>query len=178
MTRPRLAQNLAAVPGLFAQFVEIAQQLPKLGVLRTSNNPAGDYAEWLAEWVLGGTRQNSSARGFDIEGKDKKRYEVKAIRRNAKGRAVQFSALRGLDERTFDSFIGVVFARNFSVEHALKVPWATVNHLAGPPIKRTGSRTLLYNQKLWTGAGVEDITKKFQAKIARLNSGTGFGGRA
>jgi hypothetical protein len=56
---------------------QVLMELKGRGVVKTVNNPIGDYAEWLVSKSLDCTLQKNSNSGFDALDKDKKRYRSK-----------------------------------------------------------------------------------------------------
>ena len=46
-------------------YAEILNSLYSAGIVRTYNNPVGDYAEWIVSMKLGLELQKNSAAGFD-----------------------------------------------------------------------------------------------------------------
>lgn len=64
-------------PDLLRRYAAILAELRARGVVRTSNAPLGDYAEWLALRVYGGTLAPNSAKSYDIATAGR-RIQVKA----------------------------------------------------------------------------------------------------
>ena len=52
---------------LLVQYEGILAQLRDLGVVRTNDAPAGQFAEWLAMSVIGGTLAPNSQKGYDLD---------------------------------------------------------------------------------------------------------------
>lgn len=100
----------------------VIEELKSRGVVRTKNNPVGDYAEWLVANALGLELQSNSAAGYDATGKDGVRYQIKARRVTSDNRSRQLSAIRKLDEADFDRLIGVIFNADFEVTDAYEIP--------------------------------------------------------
>ena len=50
------------------------------GVVRTKNNPVGDYAEWLVTTTFGLALAGKSSAGFDATDDDGTTYQIKARR--------------------------------------------------------------------------------------------------
>lgn len=59
---------------------EILTQLRSRGVIRTKNNPVGDYAEWLVSNALGMTLLSNSSAGADAIDADGLKVQIKARR--------------------------------------------------------------------------------------------------
>lgn len=149
------------VPDLLRLYSELMLELEKREVVRTANNPAGGYAERLVADALGLDLVPNSQR-YDAKGPDDKRYEIKSVRKNSKGRAPQFSAFRNLDARHFDYFVGVAFERDFRVERAVVIPFDAVVTLLGSLREHTNGYTLHNDARLWNAPAAIDITDRLR----------------
>lgn len=74
-SRPLAAHS---TPALLSQYAEILAELRARGVVRTSNAPLGDYAEYVALRAYGGTLAPNSAKSYDLLTIDERRVQVKA----------------------------------------------------------------------------------------------------
>lgn len=73
----RLACN-QSVQGLLAGYARTLAELRRLGVVRSANAPAGDYAEWLVAEALGGKLAESpSEKSWDVKLPNDERVQVK-----------------------------------------------------------------------------------------------------
>jgi hypothetical protein len=105
-------------------------ELRTRNVVRTGNNPTGDYVEWLVAARLGLTLEANSAIGFDACGPDGTRYQIKGRRlASAKGPA-QLGVIRNLQAFHFDFLIAVVMNDDWSVRYAAKIPHAALASMA------------------------------------------------
>jgi hypothetical protein len=152
----------ASASELFALFDSVLCELRQRGLVRSSNNPAADYAEWLACKALGLSLQPKSTRGFDATCPNGVRYEVKSRRRTPQNQSVQLGHIRGLTERQFDFLIGVIFKPDFSVDYAAKIPYDIVQAKATFS-EHANASILQFKQELLTLRGVVDLTKEFVA---------------
>jgi hypothetical protein len=67
------------VDELFGDYARILSELRTMGVIRSANAPAGDYAEWLFQRALGGEIVDShSVRSYNLTLPDGDRVQVKA----------------------------------------------------------------------------------------------------
>lgn len=73
--RPLAASSTAE---LLAEYAQILSELRARGVVRTGNAPLGDYAEFIALEVYGGTLAGNSAKSYDITASDGRHIQVKA----------------------------------------------------------------------------------------------------
>jgi hypothetical protein len=137
------------------------EQLRQRGVVRSSNNPAADYAEWLCARALRLTLNVGSTAGYDGVDPAGRRVEVKGRRMTPHNRSRQLSAIRGMEHRHFDALAGVLFNADFSVMRAALIPYERVKE-HGTPDEHTNSWRFLLTDAVWTLPGVEDITAKLQ----------------
>ena len=110
-------------------FSSILDELKQRGVVRTRNNPTGDYAEWLVATKFKLKLEPNSNAGYDAassRGK-KVRFQIKG-RRAKKSR--QLSVIRNLEAKKFDYLIAVFFDDDFAVREAYKIPYKIVKKYA------------------------------------------------
>lgn len=110
-------------------FSGILNELKQRGVVRTRNNPTGDYAEWLVATKFKLKLELNSNAGYDAassRGK-KVRFQIKG-RRAKKSR--QLSVIRNLDAKKFDYLMAVLFDDDFTVREAYKMPYKIVKKYA------------------------------------------------
>ena len=133
----------------------VIDELRRRGVVKTKNNPIGDYTEWLVCNRLGLKVQRNSQSAFDAIDQQGIRYQIKG--RCSSATSVQFSSIRNLEQHGFDFVIAVIYDEDFSICLAIKV-----SHEAVPQLARYQAHTNGYNLILTRGAverdGVEDIT--------------------
>lgn len=111
-----------SVQALLNDFGRILDELRERGVIRSHNNPVGDYAEWLVSQALGLTLQNNSKSGFDAVDAEGVRYQIKGRRLHSRNKSRQLGVIRNLQAKDFDFVVGVLFAEDFSVLEAYKIP--------------------------------------------------------
>jgi len=100
----------------------VIEELKHRGVVRTKNNPVGDYAEWLVSQSLGLTLENNSAAGYDATDPEGVKYQIKARRVTLDNKSRQLSAIRKLEAADFDQLVGVLFDADFNVMAAYQMP--------------------------------------------------------
>lgn len=101
---------------------KILDELGSRGVVRTRNNPIGDYAEWLVSSKLNLQLQRNSKAGYDAVSKNGIRYQIKSRRVTAKKKPTQLSAIRKINEDDFDVLIALIFNAEYEVITALEIP--------------------------------------------------------
>src|SRR5687767_14682430 len=91
--------NLRRLPTahLLALYGDVLKELRERKIVRSSNNPAADYAEMLAAKVFKLTLNTNSTAGCDGCDPAGKRYEVKCRRRTRARASTQLSPFRNLD---------------------------------------------------------------------------------
>jgi hypothetical protein len=111
---------------LLQMFAAVIDELKTRGLVRTLNNPVADYTEWLVSSKLQLSLHGSSQSGCDAADCDGSRYQIKGRRVLPGTKSVQLSALRNLKNKPFDFLVAVIYERDFSVRHALKIPYDVV----------------------------------------------------
>lgn len=134
---------------------EIIAELRCRGVVKTKNNPIGDYTEWLVCNRLGLEMQGNSQSAFDAIDQQGNRYQIKG--RCSSANSVQFSSIRNLKQNGFDFVIAVIFDEEFAIRLAVKI-----SHEAVPKFARfqahTNGHNLILTREAVERDGVEDIT--------------------
>lgn len=108
----------------------VIDELRERGVVRTKNNPLGDYTEWLVSKALGLELATNSAAGYDATDADGIRYQIKGRRITPENQSRQLSAIRNLAEKDFDFLAAVVFDEHYSIIDAVIVPHVLVGEYA------------------------------------------------
>ncbi len=152
----------AELTDLFALYAAVLEELRRRQVIRSTNNPAADYAEFLVVKALGLHLAPKSTTGYDATDPNGKRYEIKGRRLTAHNKSRQLSAIRGLPEHHFAYLAGVLFAEDFSVLRACLVPVDMVEKEATYR-KHIDGWILHLRDALWDRPGVQDITERVKA---------------
>lgn len=108
----------------------IIEELKRRSVVRTKNNPVGDYTEWLVAQGLGLELANNSAAGFDGIGSDGSKVQIKGRRITSNNKSRQLSAIRNLESKDFDQLAVVIFDENYKVIDAVIMPHEVVGDYA------------------------------------------------
>jgi len=94
-------------------------QLRDAGVLRSSNNPVADYAEFIVAEKFKLELASNSNKSFDaINPKTKLRYQIKSRRITRFSNSRQLGVIRSLN---FDFLVAVIFKENFEVLGAYSI---------------------------------------------------------
>lgn len=108
-------------------------ELKQRGVIRTNNNPVGDYAEWLVSQKLNLNLEKNSKKSYDAEDESTgETYQIKARWEcgGVSGQSRQLSMLRNLEKNDFDNLVVVIFNNDFIVKEAYLIPCETVKRYA------------------------------------------------
>jgi hypothetical protein len=146
---------------LLARHSAVLAELRRRNVLRSKNNPTGDYAEWLVSTRLQLTLENNSAPGFDARDALGVRYQIKARRVTPENPSTQLSVLRNLLGNDFDMLVAVLFDTEWMVIRAAMVPHSAVVSIASFRPHVNGHVVRL-NQALLELPGVRDVTHLFR----------------
>lgn len=145
---------------LLRLYASILDELRQRGVVRSTNNPVADYAEWLTARALGLRLAGNSSAGYDAVGSDGILYQVKSRRLTKENASRQLSAIRGLstpDADPFQFLVGVLFASDFSIGRAALIPVSVIRAKAKWMPHVNGWRFML-TDAIWGLDGVSDIS--------------------
>jgi hypothetical protein len=153
---------------LLRLFAGVMEALRDRGAVKTGNNPVADYAELLVCRAFGLEGQVNSNQGFDArDSTTGDRYEVKARRVTVHNKPTRLSPLRDFDKHHFDYLVVVTFTPDFSVERAVRLPWASVEAVSSHNAHLNG-RVVFLRDALWCAEGVEDVTERLRVAEAAV----------
>jgi len=107
-------------------YSDALEELRRREVLRSANNPSGDYGELLFSRAFGWQLQNNSSSGYDAINGNGVRYQIKCRRITPRNSPCQLSFIRNLSANPFDILAGVQLDQKFKVLRAALVPVAVV----------------------------------------------------
>ena len=119
-----------SVKKLLRLHASVINELIRRKIVRTRNNPVGDYTEWLVSKTLGLELIKSSASGYDATNKVGTRFQIKGRQVMTHKAPRQLSAIRELDAKNFDYLIAVIFDSEFNVIEAVRVPHKIIGKYA------------------------------------------------
>lgn len=108
----------------------VIDELKDRKVVRTKNNPLGDYTEWLVANALKLELQTNSKAGYDGIDKNNVRVQIKGRRITPDNKSRQLSAIRKYDKKDFDELAAVIYDENFDVIDAVLIPHEVVGEYA------------------------------------------------
>lgn len=132
----------------------VIDELMRRKVVRTRNNPIGDYTEWLVCNSLQLEIQNSSKASFDGIDSSGTRYQIKG--RRSKSKNVQFSAIRNFHQNGFDFLIAVAFNEEYSIRFALKLTHSAVERYSKYR-PHVNAHILMLDEAAINSEGIENI---------------------
>lgn len=148
---------------LLESHTAIVDELQRREVIRSANNPAGDYAEYLFCRAFNWEQAANSVKSYDaIETSTGSRYQIKSRRLTKKNASRQLSAMRGLDNDCFDFLAGVLFRHDFGVIRAAIIPHENVLRAAKYG-EHTNSWRYFLRDAVWEEDGVIDVTDNIRA---------------
>ena len=149
--------NQMAVADLLRLFSRVLDELRSRGVVRSTNNPVADYAEYLVIKALDLRAAPKSTKGYDAVDAEERKYEVKARRLTENNKSRMLSAIRDLEDRHFDFLAGVLFNEDFSFNKACLIPFGVVKTEAVYR-KHVNAHILMLRDPIWEREGVVDIS--------------------
>ena len=108
----------------------VVNELQHRGVVRTKNNPLGDYTEWLVANSLQLELEANSKAGYDGTDKNGARYQIKGRRVTAKNKSRQLGVIRNYESKDFDILIAVIYNEDFNVIEAVSIPHEVISSYA------------------------------------------------
>ena len=136
----------------------ILKELKDREVIRSKNNPLGDYTEWLVSNKLNLDLARKSSAGHDATDKNGVKYEIKSRRITIENKSRQLSVFRELKLKKFDFLIAVVFDSNFNIDEAYKIPHDVVFEYANLR-KYLNGHLLHLKGKILKDIRVKDVKK-------------------
>lgn len=108
---------------LLSLYSLLIEELRKRGLVRSSNNPVADYAEYIAARKFGLKLETGSTKGFDAKDKKGLRYQIKSRRPTEHNKSLQLGVIRNLKNKPFDFLIAIIFNKDFSASEIYKIPF-------------------------------------------------------
>jgi hypothetical protein len=140
----------------------VAEELRARGITRSSNNPTGDFAEFLFCRAFGWVQADNSKANIDAIGSGGLRYQIKGRRATRYNRPRQLGSIRDFKGRHFDFLAGVIFSETYEVVKAAIIPYAVVEQRA-TFVAHTNSHKFILHDDVWSVAGVKDVTAELRA---------------
>lgn len=139
----------------------VLNELRYRNVIRSNNNPTGDYAEWLVSTGLGLTLETNSAKGFDATDSQGLRYQIKSRRVTSENKSTQLGVIRNLDSKDFDFLVAVIFNADWQVRYAARIPHQVIPLLATYRPHVNG-HTMHLRPTVFGNPNVEDVSHELR----------------
>lgn len=153
-----------SVSELLALHAEILRELRHRKLIRGTNNPVADIAEYLVAKALNLDLEPKSTTGYDAIDQQKNRFEIKGRRVTRENKSRQLGFIRGLDQGHFTHLAGVLFTEDYEILRACVVPIAVVKEEAKYNKHVNGWRLVLRDE-IWNRPEVRDITTELKTTL-------------
>lgn len=151
-----------SISDLLGTYGRVLKELHERGVIRSTNAPTGDYAEWLVQRALGGELQPNSNKSADLIVRRKKiQIKARVLSDPEKSGERQLSPFRSWD---FDDAVIVLFDRRYAVRRAARIKVGELIAAAREDKWVSGHRVIARDALLDRG---RDITEKLRDTAAR-----------
>jgi hypothetical protein len=140
----------------------IVDELKRREVVRTKNNPIGDYTEWLVAKALNLQLARNSSVGYDGKDVNGIKYQIKGRRLTLGNKSRQLSAIRNLAGKDFDVLVGLIFDETYQILIAVQIPHAVVEEYAEYR-EHVNGHILHLRGKILEDERVRDIRNLFDA---------------
>ncbi len=121
-SNPQYQKAEKRVHALFKKYNDVLDELRELKVIRSTNNPAGDYGEYLVQHKLGLKQAPKSSKGYDLTDSQGKKYQVRTRRITRHSKSRQLGGFRDLDEKLFDYCLSIILAEDFKLDEMWQIP--------------------------------------------------------
>ena len=149
------------VSGLLELHGDLLAELRRREIVRSANNPAGDYAELLFKTAFGWRLNDNSSADADAVDAGGVRYQIKCRRLLTPKGSRQLGHIPRLPDRPFDMLAAVLLNDKFRVTRAAIVPYEVVKQHAAYVESVRGWRFML-RDSVWDIADVKDVTLELQ----------------
>jgi hypothetical protein len=146
------------IPKLLALHSAVLDELRTRNVVRSNNNPTGDYAEWLVSTRLGLELVPNSSRGYDAKDRRDRRYQIKGRRAAATMKAPLLGTIRNYAAGDFDFLVAVIFEQNWDVRCAAKIAHADLEEFLDFR-EHVNGHNMRLAPSVFTDRRVKNITK-------------------
>ena len=150
-----------SIKALLQTQANIILELKEREVVRTKNNPIGDFTEWLVAQAYGLELANNSKTGYDAIDAAGSKIQIKGRRVTADNPSRQLSAIRKYEEKDFDELIAVIFDEDFEIDLAVRMPHAVIGDYSRFS-KHSNAHILLLKGDILKDARVQHITHHLQ----------------
>ena len=155
--------DLTSIPvsGLLDLHVGLLSELRRRQVVRSANNPTGDYGELLFARAFGWILNSNSSANADATDADGLRYQIKCRRLATPKGSRQLGFIRRMPERPFDRLAAVLLDSRFRVMRAAIIPFEVVEPRAAY-VDSVKAWKFILRDSVWGLPGVTDATAELR----------------
>jgi len=135
---------------------DATNELRRREIIRTQNNPLGDYTEWLVAKNLNLDLATNSKAGYDAIDTNGLKIQIKSRRNTTKKKSIELSAIRNLQEKDFDELIAIIYDEHFNINEAVSISHAVVAEYAKYR-KHVNAHILFINERVLSDPRVKCI---------------------
>ncbi|MFC4348869.1 hypothetical protein ACFO5Q_13530 [Kordiimonas lipolytica] len=154
---PHIDLSQLPASNLLTLHAQITEELRRREILRSSNNPVGDLAEFLFVNAFGWSQAPNSQKAIDAFDAKDRTFQIKGRRPTRHNKSRQLSFIRELDKKHFDCLAGVIFREDYSVFRAALIPYDVVIAHSRYSSHANGWLFQLKDD-IWDIPSVEDVT--------------------
>jgi hypothetical protein len=141
---------------------DVLAELRRREIVRSANNPVGDYGELLFarafDWKLA-PKSEADADATDADGR---RYQIKCRRLATPEGSRQMGFIRRLPAPPFDFLAAVLLDAKFRVLRGAIIPYELVLSQA-TPVSSVNAWRFILRDSVWQGPGVHDATERLRS---------------
>jgi hypothetical protein len=157
----------APVSALLELHGDLLAELRRRNVVRSSNNPTGDYGELLFSRAFGWTLNSNSSADADAVDANGMRYQIKCRKLETPAGSRQLGFIRRLPDRPFDQLAAVLLDRKFRVLRGAIIPYEVVEPRA-TYVDSVKAWRFMLRDSVWDLEGVIDVTEKLRSAEAAI----------
>ncbi len=144
---------------LLKYYGQILEELRARKIIRTSNIPTGDYAEFLVKNQLELILEKGNRVGYDAKDASGVKFQIKARRLTGNNQSWRLGAIRNLANQEFDFLIAVKFNGIFEIDQVVKIPHKIIEKYAR--YSRHSNAHFLVLGEVLSDPLLEDLTTQF-----------------
>jgi hypothetical protein len=137
-------------------------ELKRRKIVRTNNNPLGDYTEWLVANMMSLNLAANSKSGYDAISDAGVTFQIKGRRVTPENPSRQLSAIRNYAGKDFDWLIAVIFDEDFKVINAYLVPHEVISDYY-PHRDHVNARVVVMTGAILKDKRVMEFTEQFES---------------
>jgi hypothetical protein len=152
----------APVAALLELHGDLLTELRRREIVRSANNPTGDYGELLFSRAFGWTLNGNSSADADAIDADGLRYQIKCRRLATPKGSRQLGFIRRLPDRPFDHLAAVLLDGKFRVLRGAILPYEVVQPRA-TYVDSVKAWRFMLRDSVWEVPGVVDVTAELRS---------------